>query len=98
MEDTVFTVNVEEPLPVMEVGVKVAVAPVGRPAIVRATLPAKPFDAVVDTVYVVFPPMVTVCELGEAEIEKSGAGALTTSETCTECGRFDPTVPVIVNV
>lgn len=98
MDVVVFTVRVEEPVPVIEVGLKLPEAPVGRPVTVGVIVPVNPFNAVVDTLYVVLPPIVTVCELGDTEIEKSGAGALTTSVTCTACARFEPTVPVIVNV
>ena len=40
----------EEPVPVMDGGLKVPEAPAGNPLTVRATLPVKPFRAVVDTV------------------------------------------------
>jgi hypothetical protein len=46
----VAIVRVEDPVPVIEVGLKVAVAPVGRPVVFKATTPPKPFIAVVETV------------------------------------------------
>ena len=48
--ELVVTVRVEEPVPVIEVGLKVPVAPVGNPASSSAMLPVKPFKAVVETV------------------------------------------------
>jgi hypothetical protein len=46
----VVTVSVELPAPVIDVGLKLAVAPAGNPVRLSATLPLKPFTAVVDTV------------------------------------------------
>ena len=46
----VVTVMVEEPLPVIVAGEKLAEAPVGKPLAVRVTVPVNPFSA----------PMVTV--------------------------------------
>ena len=50
VDDDVVTVSVELPAPVIDVGLKVAVAPAGNPVRLSATLPLKPFTAVVDTV------------------------------------------------
>ncbi len=47
---TVAIAKVEVPEPVMELGVNVAVAPVGRPVTVRLTAPEKPLRAPTDTV------------------------------------------------
>jgi len=52
----VCTVSVELPEPVTDVGLNVAVAPVGNPLAVKLTLPAKPFKLPTFTVYVVLPP------------------------------------------
>ena len=41
----VLTVRVEEPEPVTEVGLKLAVAPDGRPLTLKLTVPLKPFSA-----------------------------------------------------
>jgi hypothetical protein len=72
----VVTVTVEDPLPVIDVGLKRAVALGGKPAIVKPTLPVNPFRADVETVYVALPPTVTVCELGEAAMEKLGSAPM----------------------
>lgn len=42
----VDTETVEDPEPVTEVGLKLAVAPVGRPLMLKATFPANPPDPV----------------------------------------------------
>jgi hypothetical protein len=72
VEDEVFTVKVEDPEPVTELGLKLAVAPVGSPARLKFTVPVKPFKGEMDTVYVVPAPGITVCEPGETAIVKSG--------------------------
>ena len=79
-----------------EVGLNVPVAPVGNPLTVKATAELKPFAPVTVGVYVVLPPWITVCELGEAVSEKVGA-RFTTSVTGEFCTRL-PLVPVIVSV
>jgi hypothetical protein len=43
----VVTVIVEEPEPVTEVGLKVALAPDGRPLALKVTAPANPFTAAI---------------------------------------------------
>jgi hypothetical protein len=43
----VVTVRVDEPAPVMDVGLKVPTAPVGNPVTLRLTTPTKPSIAVV---------------------------------------------------
>lgn len=43
----VVTVMVDEPVPVTEVGLKEALAPVGKPVAVRTVLPVNPFKAVI---------------------------------------------------
>jgi hypothetical protein len=43
----VSTVMVVDPLPVTVVGLKLAVAPAGRPEALKLTVPVKPFTAVV---------------------------------------------------
>jgi hypothetical protein len=45
--EAVFTVSVEEPEPLTEVGLKLAVAPDGRPLAANVTVPVKPFTAVI---------------------------------------------------
>ena len=94
MEVVVVTVRVEEPAPVMDVGLKLPLGPVGNPLTLSATLPANPFTTVVEAVYVVLVPAVMVREAGVAESEKSGA--FTISVTVALRGR-PPLVPVIVS-
>ena len=61
--------------PVTEGGLKVALAPLGRPDALSETDPLKPLVGVTVTVYAgVFPPAVTLCEFGLADSEKSGVG------------------------
>ena len=50
VEPDVVTVSVALPAPLMDDGLKEAVAPAGRPAMVRPMLPAKPLIAVVEMV------------------------------------------------
>ena len=85
--------TVEVPEPVTEVGLKVAVAPVGNPLALKATLPLKPLSALTVAVYVALLPTATLCGDGPAETEKSA----TFSVTVAECTRL-PDVPVRVTV
>ena len=48
--EEVVTVNVDDPVPLIDVGLKLADAPDGNPLILRDITPVKPFKAVVDTV------------------------------------------------
>jgi len=91
----VETVRVELPEPASDVGLKLAVAPVGKPFTPRLTVPVKPFRALIDAVKVALFPGATVCALGAAVTPKSGPG--TTSVTIVECDRL-PSVPVTVRV
>ena len=50
VEVVVVTFRVEEPAPLMEVGLNAADAPDGRPLALRATVPVNPFRAPVLTV------------------------------------------------
>ena len=68
----VLTDRVEEPEPVTEVGLKVALAPLGRPLTLKLTAPVNPPTAVTVAVYDVPAPCVTVCDAGDAVMEKSG--------------------------
>jgi hypothetical protein len=52
-------------------GLKVPLAPVGKPLILKVKLPLYPFKGVPVTVYCVLAPCMTVCEAGEADTEKS---------------------------
>ena len=92
----VVIVNVEEPEPLTEVGLKLPLAPVGKPLTLHVTVPLKPLVAVAVAVQVALLPAVTVWDDGVAETEKSGAG-LTTKVTVVLCTKL-PLVPVIVSV
>jgi hypothetical protein len=48
--DAVETVSVEFPEPPTDIGLKLAVAPVGSPLTLRFTVPAKPLRALIDAV------------------------------------------------
>jgi hypothetical protein len=50
VDDEVVMARVEEPAPVMEVGLKLAAAPDGNPLKLNATLPLNPLTTDVDTV------------------------------------------------
>ena len=65
-----FNVNAEEPLPLMDVGLKVAVTPVGRPVADKVTAELKPPVTVLVIVVLPLFPTRTVSELCEAEMEK----------------------------
>src|SRR6516225_7989607 len=69
--ELVATERVELPEPATEVGLKLAVVPLGSPLTLKFTVPVKPFTAPTVAVYDVPAPAVTVCELGEAERVKS---------------------------
>lgn len=60
-----------DPEPVTEVGLKLALAPEGKPLTPKPTAPENPPDPVMVTVYEVPPPAVTVAEAGVAAMEKS---------------------------
>lgn len=71
----VVTDMVDDPEPVTDVGLKVALAPAGNPLALKLTLPENPPDPVTVAVYDVPLPAVTVWEAGVAEMEKSPTGA-----------------------
>ena len=96
MVAAVDTVSVDEPAPVIDVGLNVPVAPVGNPLTLIATAELKPPVAVVVAVYVVPLPCTTVRDAGDAATEKSG-GTFTTNVT-VELWTSVPLVPVIVSV
>lgn len=62
-------------VPVVLVGLKVAVTPLGRPEAIRATLPAKLFSFETEMVLVPLRPCVIARVVGEAERLKSGVTA-----------------------
>jgi len=93
-----FTVSVEVPEPVTEVGLKLALTRDPNPLTLRFTVPANPFTAVMVTVYWPEEFLLTVRVDGDAEIVKSGTGAgFTTRVTVVEC-TSEPLVPVMVTV
>jgi len=86
---------VDVPLPVTEVGLKVAVEFVGSPLTLNDTVPVKPLIGVTFTVYVALLPRTTVSDDGVAETENE----FTTRVTVVECVRLGLVlVPVIVSV
>ena len=89
----VLIVKVDDPWPVTELGLKVAVAFVGNPRTRSDTVPLKPLIAATSTLYVVLLPRVTVSVAGDAEMEKE----FTTKATAVACVRL-PLVPVMVSV
>jgi len=78
----VVTDIVDEPDPVADVGLKLALAPAGNPLALKVTTPANPPDPVTVAVYDVPLPAVTVAEAGVAAMVKSPTtGAFTTRVT-----------------
>jgi hypothetical protein len=77
----------------MVVGLKLAVAPTGKPVAARDKFPVSPFTAVLVTVYVVLPPITTDCAAGVTVNVKF----LTESVTVVVLTSA-PLVPVTVNV
>jgi hypothetical protein len=69
----VVTVMVEFPEPITEAGLKLALAPDGRPDALNVTVLLKPFWEVTVTVEIPWLPRASVSEVGLAEIEKFGA-------------------------
>jgi hypothetical protein len=95
VEDVVIVIV--ELLPaVTEVGLNAAAAPDGNPLADSATVPLKPFNTPVLTVYGVLLPGATLLLGGEAEMLKSGADVVV-SPTLTVWVSA-PLVPVIVSV
>jgi len=78
VEAPTLTVRVDVAVPpevrVTEVGLSVAVAPVGAPVTDRLTVPVKPLRDVTVIVDVPEAPCCIVNDVGDAEIEKSGLG------------------------
>ena len=88
---------VDEPEPVTDAGLKLALAPLGNPLAVKVTTPANPPDPVAVAEYDVPLPAVTVCEAGVAEIEKSPTTAALTTRVTEAVWTSEPLVPVMVN-
>ena len=72
VELRVLMVNVDDPEPVIVVGLNVPVAPAGKPLTPRVTVSENPPEPATLTLYVVLLPCSTVWLAGEAEKEKSG--------------------------
>ena len=90
------TVELPDPGAAIEVGLKVAVTPVGRPLAESEIAELKPPATVVVTLEVLEPPRATETEVGEAETVKlAETGAVTVSETVVVCVT-PPPVPVTV--
>jgi hypothetical protein len=77
----VETLSVQLLVPEIDDGLQLASMPAGMPLSANPTVPVKPLSASTDTVKLALFPAVMVCELGVAEIEKSGAGALPVTVT-----------------
>ena len=75
--EAVEIVKAEDPEEVMEAGEKIALAPAGRPAADRLTIPAKPFWGVTVVVTTPLVPAINVLEVGVTASPKLGAGLLT---------------------
>jgi hypothetical protein len=69
-------VSVDEPPAVTDVGLNVALAPLGRPLADNDTVWAEPEVTAVETVVDVPEPAVTVPDVGLTEIEKSFVGGV----------------------
>jgi len=84
VELAVHTLSVEEPPPVIELGLKLLLAPAGNPLIPRFIVPLNPGDAV--TVLLVHVPATTGCEADVADREKTGGGVLPVPTSAAICG------------
>lgn len=94
----VLSVRVDVPVPVMDVGLKVAVTPDGTPLADRVTAESKPPETVLVIVEVPELPLTTVSVLGDALRAKLAlAEAVTVSVTVAVCVT-PPPVPVTVIV
>ena len=93
----VATVNVVEPDVVLDAGLKLAVAPVGRPVTLKLTVPEKPDFVVRLAENVVLFPWAIVREAGVSVSEKVEAGEFTTSVEVAVCVSV-PLAPVTVSV
>ncbi len=92
----VLNVRVDVPVPVTDVGLKVAVTPVGRVLVEKATAESNPPATVLVMVEVTELPLTTPTEVGEAlSLKVSPAGKVTVRETVVVCTRL-PLVPVTV--
>ena len=91
-------VELPEPGAAIEVGLNVAVAPVGRPLAVKATAALNPPEMAVVTVDGPEAPWTTERLEGESLIEKSGAEAAVTVSAIVAVCVVPPPEPVTVTV
>ena len=90
--------EVPEPGAAMEVGLKVAVTPVGWPEAVKATAESNPPETVVVIVEPPLEPCATDTDVGEAASVKAGTGAEVTVREMVAVWVNPPPVPVTVMV
>jgi hypothetical protein len=98
--DVVVKVNVLDPDPDTELGLKLPLTPAGNPDTARLTVSLNPFTADSVTLKLVFSPAVTVCDSGVMLIPKSAGGdvpvpPVMVSEAVVLWFK-DPAVPVTV--
>jgi hypothetical protein len=79
------------PLPVIEVGLNLAVALAGKPLTLKVTTPLNPFIGLTVAVYVVLDPLLTVCDAGDGTMVKLDTVSVTAVLWVTL-----PLVPVMV--
>ena len=98
--DATASVSAELPEPgaAIEVGLKVAVTPVGWPEAVKATAELKPPETVVLIVEPPLAPCATETDVGEAAIVKAGTAAAVTVRVMVAVWVSPPPVPVTVIV
>jgi hypothetical protein len=82
-------------VPLVGLGEKIPVLPVGNPLALRLTVPAKPFIGMIVTPKLVALPCKTVCTEGELLTAKSGSGEVTNRVT-VDVWVSDPLTPVII--
>jgi hypothetical protein len=73
-------------VPVVDVGLKAAVTPLGRPLTLKATLFVNPFKRAIVMVLVALAPLFTVTLVGLVESEKSGVGGGPPAGKSCDCG------------
>ena len=98
--DATVKVNVDVPEPgaAMDVGLKAAVTPVGRPEADNATAESNPPETAVVMVEVPVAPWAMETDVGEAASVNAGTGAeVTVSEIVAVCVMLSP-VPLTVMV
>lgn len=97
--DATARVNVDVPEPgaAIDVGLRVAVTPVGWPVAVRATAESKPPETAVVIVELPLPPCATETEVGEAATVKAATGAeVTVREMAAVCVMLSPEPDTVI--